>query len=48
MSFFLRQTAESDYRTYGYSHGDQQENYGILIHNDPFLNISLRNPDASQ
>jgi hypothetical protein len=44
VSFFLRQTAESHYRAYGYSDGDQQENYGILKHNDPFLTVSLSQP----
>jgi hypothetical protein len=44
VSFFLCQTAEGHYRAQGYNHGDQQENYGILKHNDPFLNISLSQP----
>ena len=38
----------NSYPAYGYNHGDQQQNYGILIHSNPFLNISLSNTNARQ
>jgi hypothetical protein len=47
VSFFLRQTAESHYRAQGYSHRDQQQNYGILIHIRSSLEYSSSNTDAS-
>jgi hypothetical protein len=48
VSFFLCQTAESHYSAQGRDRGNQQQNYGLVVHNDPFLRSAFSNTDASQ
>jgi hypothetical protein len=47
VSSFLCQTAESHYPAQWRNHGNQQQNYGLVVHNDPFSKSALSNTDAS-
>ena len=42
VSLFLTYNTQRQYCAYGYSHDDQQQNYGIMIHGDPFSSSKLK------